>query len=64
MHKGQLHVGKIPSRAAQTVLVSEQIKELNNELDRAVQNEKYEDAALIRDKIRALEVQLEAVAKQ
>ncbi len=64
MHKGQRHVGKIPSRAAHTVLVSEQIKELNDELDRAVRDEKYEDAALIRDKIRELETRLEASVKE
>ena len=63
MHKGQRHVGKIPARAAHTVVISEQIKTLNDNLDRAVQDEKYEDAALIRDKIRELECQLTAKPK-
>ena len=58
MHKGQRHVGKVPNRQAHTVLVGEKIKELNAELEKAVRNEKYEDAATIRDQIRELESKL------
>jgi len=55
MHKGERHVGKVPSRAAHTMALSEQIRGLNEALDKAVHSEKYEEAAQIRDQIRELE---------
>jgi protein arginine kinase activator len=58
MHKGTRHIGKVPSKAAHTVVISEKIKELTEELDKAVRTEKYEDAAQIRDQIRELESKL------
>ena len=61
MHKGQRHVGKVPTHAAHTLLVSEQIKDLGTQLDKAVREEKYEDAAQIRDQIRELETKLKLV---
>ncbi len=58
MHKGEHHVGKIPSKAAHTIVVREQIEELAGQLEKAVRAEKYEEAAQIRDQIRALEAKL------
>ncbi len=58
MHKGDRHAGKVPSRAAHTIAISEKIKTLAEELDKAVRTEKYEDAAQIRDQIRQLELKL------
>ena len=58
MHKGTRHVGKVPSKAAHTVALSEKIKELSEELEKAVRSEKYEDAAQIRDQIREMESKL------
>jgi protein arginine kinase activator len=58
MHKSDRHVGKVPSKAAHTLVITEQIKELSADLERAVRDEKYEDAAQIRDRIRQLESQL------
>jgi protein arginine kinase activator len=55
MHKSDRHVGKVPSKAAHTIAIAEQIKELGVELDKAVREERYEEAAQIRDQIRALE---------
>lgn len=62
MHKSDRHVGKVPSKAAHTLVITEQIKELTAGLERAVRDEKYEDAAHIRDLIRQLESQLKAAA--
>jgi protein arginine kinase activator len=58
MHKGTRHIGKVPSKAVHTIAISEKIKELTEELDKAVRTEKYEDAAQIRDQIRELESKL------
>ncbi len=55
MHKSDRHVGKVPGKAAHTIVVSEKIKELSQELAKTVSAEKYEDAARIRDEIRQLE---------
>ena len=58
MHKSDRHVGKVPGKAAHTLVITERIKELATELDKAVRGEKYEDAAQIRDQIRELESKL------
>ena len=62
MHKSDRHVGKVPSKAAHTLVITEQIKELSENLERAVREEKYEDAAHIRDQIRQLESKLKISA--
>jgi protein arginine kinase activator len=62
MHKGERHAGKIPSKAAHSQILSEKIKELTDELHKAVSEEKYEDAAGIRDQIRDLEAKLKSGA--
>jgi protein arginine kinase activator len=62
MHKSDRHVGKVPSKAAHTVVVSEKIKDLSTQLEQAVREEKYEDAARIRDQIRQLELKLRSTA--
>ncbi len=58
MHKGERHVGKIPSRAVHTIAITDRIKDLSKELDQAVREERYEEAAQIRDRIRELEGKL------
>lgn len=65
MHKGDHHVGKVPGKAAQTVVAQYRLKELADELTAAVRSEKYETAAGLRDQIRQLQTQLSgAVAKK
>jgi protein arginine kinase activator len=58
MHKSDRHVGKVPGKAAHTIVISERIKELARDLEKAVSAEKYEEAAQIRDQIRDLESKL------
>jgi protein arginine kinase activator len=58
MHKSDRHVGKVPGKAAHTLVITERIKELTGDLEKAVRSEKYEDAAHIRDQIRELESKL------
>jgi protein arginine kinase activator len=62
MHKSDRHAGKVPTKAAHTLVITEQIKELSDELEKAVREEKYEDAAHIRDQIRQLESKLKISA--
>jgi len=58
MHKSDRHVGKVPSKAAHTLVITERIKQLTGDLEQAIQSEKYENAAQLRDQIRELESQL------
>ena len=60
MHKGDHHIGKVPTRAAHTLVISEKIRQLSAELEKTVHAEKYEEAAVLRDQIRELEKKLEA----
>jgi protein arginine kinase activator len=53
------HVGKIPSRGGQQVLLKKQIEEQKTLLQQAVAEEQYETAAEIRDFIKKLEKNLE-----
>jgi protein arginine kinase activator len=62
MHKSDRHVGKVPSKAAHTLVITERIKQLSGDLEKAVRDEKYEDAAHIRDQIRQLESKLKISA--
>lgn len=54
VHGSNQHVGKIPARKGRAVKVSVQLQELRERLSRAVQLERYEEAAKLRDQIRAL----------
>lgn len=60
MHKSDRHLGKVPSKAAHTLVINEQISQLTGELQKAVQNEQFERAAQLRDEIRALEMRLKS----
>ncbi|MSR65555.1 MAG: excinuclease ABC subunit B [Verrucomicrobiae bacterium] len=62
MHKSEQHAGKIPSRAMRNQELSTKLKTLETNLKKAVEEEKYEDAATLRDQIRALETQLRVKA--
>lgn len=58
MHKGTTHHGKIPSKMAKMQLYQNRLRELHTELQQAVQQERYEEAASLRDQISLLETQL------
>ena len=55
MHKGLRHTGKVPARLAGIRVRSEQLRTLRRSLDEAIHDERYEDAAQIRDELAALE---------
>ena len=62
MHKGTEHVGKVPQRAHRVAELSDQMRSLNESLQKAVAEENYETAASLRDQIKQLENEM-ATAK-
>lgn len=55
IHGETAHVGKVPKRSPQSSQLQFQLIKLRNELRASVEEERYEDAARIRDSIRQLE---------
>lgn len=58
LHGSTNHTGRVPSRLSNSVKVSKEIDHLKMLLNKAVQEEAYEKAAELRDRIRSLEVGL------
>ena len=54
MHKGTRHIGKIPARALADSRRNANLSELQEALQKAVQEERYEEAARIKKEIQAL----------
>ena len=52
MHKGIRHVGKVPRAQKQKVDHSAQLKALHAKLDKAIADENFEEAAVLRDEIK------------
>jgi len=55
LHGNMEHSGKIPVRISKVLKTSKEIEELKELLSKFVQNEEYEKAAEIRDRIKAIE---------
>ncbi len=55
IHGNSRHLGKIPVRSGEKVRIKRQIEELKNKIQEAVRDEKYEQAAQIRDQVIELE---------
>jgi protein arginine kinase activator len=55
MHKGGLHIGKVPEGLMAQQYRHQRIEELRSRLDQAIASESYEEAAGIRDEIRNLD---------
>lgn len=54
------HTGKVPKRGGGKLALRQQLRQLRDELDGLVGREEYEQAAKVRDEIKALEKQLSA----
>jgi protein arginine kinase activator len=52
MHKGTRHTGKVPQALQQSRDLAERLKVLRKKLDKAVEDENFEQAALLRDEIK------------
>jgi protein arginine kinase activator len=61
MHKGIKHIGKVPVVLRQGRDLNERLKHLQKKLDRAVTSEDFEQAAGLRDEIKAAREQLENI---
>lgn len=58
MHKGVRHTGKVPGALRPRKDPADQLKQLNRRLEKAIQTENFEEAAHLRDQIRALKQQM------
>jgi protein arginine kinase activator len=56
MHKGTQHVGKVPKALRQEMDFTKQQQQLEKQLSKAIETEDYEQAALVRDQLRGLDV--------
>jgi protein arginine kinase activator len=54
MHKGTRHVGKVPQALQQSRDMAERLKNLQKKLDKAVADEDFEQAALVRDEMKMM----------
>jgi len=54
IHGSVTHTGKVPARVSSTIETTREIERLQQLLQQAIIEEKYEDAAIIRDRIQEL----------
>ena len=62
MHKGVRHVGKVPQALRQGRDLTEQLRQLQKRLDKAVAGEDFEQAASLRDEIKSTREKLNQIA--
>ena len=62
MHRGVKHFGKSPLSAGtevrsghERILLNRELEQIRNELEDKIRKEEYEDAAVLRDRIRELD---------
>jgi len=60
IHRSTQHVGKVPAEIGKKVKLSAEILRLKRRLKKAVGDEQYEKAAQIRDRLKAVEEQVDA----
>ena len=59
VHGTVQHTGKVPKRTGGKAKITKEIKELKDKLQRAIANEEFENAAMLRDQIKSLEAKLD-----
>jgi len=62
MHRGTVHVGKVPRRLAVVRRRSRELAGLQADLEKAVAGDQFEEAAGIRDRILSIEAEIKAEA--
>jgi protein arginine kinase activator len=60
MHKGTRHTGKVPERLRRAIELKDRVRGLRDDLQKAVDQENYESAASLRDRIRQIEEEARA----
>ncbi len=58
IHGGSRHTGKVPARALERVKNQRELDRLKEDLKAKVEGEEFEEAALLRDKIRVMEKEI------
>jgi len=58
MHKGTRHAGKVPESLRQTRDLTDRLKLLQKKLAKAVEDENFEQAALLRDEIKQMSAKM------
>jgi protein arginine kinase activator len=64
MHRGSIHTGKVPAKLAVARRRAQELTALQADLEKAVREEHFEEAATLRDKIRHLEIESEKEAAE
>ena len=59
IHGSTQHEGKSPEKLGPKAIIRQELMDLKEELSRAVSEERYEDAAQIRDRVKRLETKVE-----
>ena len=62
MHKGTRHIGKVPESMRQSRDLSDRLKNLQKRLAKAIDDENFEQAALLRDEIKQMSAKLSNLA--
>ena len=62
MHKGTRHVGKVPESLRQNRDLSDRLMALQKKLNQAIEDENFEQAALLRDEIKQTSARLSDLA--
>lgn len=62
MHRGLRHAGKVPVAHRTKKEPADQLKQLNRRLEKAIESENFEEAAQLRDQIRAIKQQTAAAS--
>ncbi|GAX89354.1 UvrB/UvrC motif-containing protein [Effusibacillus lacus] len=60
IHGSATHAGKVPQRTNSKIRTKRELDKLRAQLQSVIQAEKFEEAAVLRDKIREIEQQLES----
>jgi len=58
IHGNSKHSGKVPHRTGSRIKISKELETLKAELQQKIEKEQFEEAAMIRDKIKSLELKL------
>lgn len=63
LHNGKMeHTGKVPGSFGDTLAIRKQIEELRKQMQLSIEQEEFEQAAKLRDEVKALNLQLEGGA--
>ena len=63
MHKGTKHIGKVPQQLQQHKDYAERLGQLHKQLEKAVADEDFEQAAVLRDEIKQAREKFDGLTK-